>query len=113
MNDLLDYYENNYFTSIDFDNIQEMGMSVIRIPFTYMNLLNYNSFELKSNAFDKLDYIISEFNKRSIYVILDLHGAVGSQNGQDHSGELIDDIKDVTFYSNYELNKKHLKFGNK
>ena len=109
MNDLLDYYENNYFTSKDFDNIQEMGMSVIRIPFTYMNLLKYNSFELKSNAFDKLDYIISEFNKRNIYVILDLHGAVGSQNGQDHSGEVIDDVKDVTFYSNSEFKQKTLE----
>ena len=109
MNTLLDYYENNYFISSDFDNIQEMGMSVIRIPFTYMNLLEYNSFELKSNAFDKLDYIISEFNKRNIYVILDLHGAVGSQNGQDHSGELIDNIEDVTFYSNPEYKQKTIE----
>ena len=106
MYELLDYYENNYLTTSDFDNMQEMGMSVVRIPFTYMNLIDYNSLELKSNAFTKLDSLISEFTKRNIYVILDLHGAFGSQNGQDHSGEVIDDIKDVTFYSNPSYKQK-------
>ena len=105
---LISFYENNYFTLSDFDKLKELGMSVIRVPFTYMNLYDKtidNKWILKKNAFEKLDWIVRESSKRGIYVILDLHGAFGSQNGQDHSGELIDNIKDVTFYKNTELKK--------
>ena len=31
---LISFYENNYFTLSDFDKLKEMGMSVIRVPFT-------------------------------------------------------------------------------
>ena len=105
-NSLLQHYENAYLTTVDFDNFKELGMSVVRIPFTYMNLYEKNdegNWELKSNAFDKLDWIIDECSERGIYVILDLHGAFGSQNGQDHSGEVIDNVEDVTFYKNNTL----------
>ena len=102
---LISIYEENYFTSNDLDKLKEMGMSVIRVPFTYMNLYDKikNNWILKKNAFDKLDWIVKESSKRGIYVILDLHGAFGSQNGQDHSGEVIDNVKDVIFYKNTKL----------
>ena len=108
---LIKYYENNYFTLQDLDKIKEIGMSVIRVPFTYMNLYDKenNEYKLKKNAFEKLDWIVEETSKRGIYIILDLHGAFGSQNGQDHSGELIENVKDVTFYSNDELKNLTLK----
>lgn len=110
MYSLLDYYEDNYWTESDFDNCKNMGMSAIRVPFTYMNLYRYdsskNDWVLRDNAFKKLDWFVEECSKRGIYVILDLHGAFGSQNGQDHSGEVIDNVSDVTFFSNsYNKNK--------
>lgn len=83
--ELIKIYEDNYWTTQDFDNCANMGMSVIRLPFTYMNLTDDNG-NLKSNAFERLDWFISNCSQRGIYVILDLHGAFGSQNGQDHSG---------------------------
>ena len=105
-NTLLDHYEDAYLIGEDLNNFKELGMSVIRIPFTYMNFYEKNSegtWILKSNAFDRLDWIINECSERGIYVILDLHGAFGSQNGQDHSGEVIDNVGDVTFYNNNNL----------
>ena len=104
-NSLLDHYENAYLTTEDFNNFKELGMSVVRVPFTYMNFYekNNNQWNLKDRAFDKLDWIIDECSKRGIYVILDLHGAFGSQNGQDHSGEVIDKVEDVTFYKDNNL----------
>ena len=66
-----------------------MGMSVIRLPFTYMNLCDDNG-NLKSNAFDRLDWFVQNCSQRGMYVILDMHGAFGSQNGMDHSGEIND-----------------------
>ena len=96
----LKYYEDSYLSTKDFDNFAELGMSVIRIPFTYMNFYEKRidgKYELKENCFDKLDWIIEQCSERGIYVILDLHGAFGSQNGQDHSGEEMEKVEDVTF----------------
>ena len=87
--ELVSTYENNYWTTQDFDNCAEMGMSVIRLPFTYMNLWDDNG-NLKSNAFDRLDWFVQNCSQRGMYVILDMHGAFGSQNGMDHSGEIND-----------------------
>jgi aryl-phospho-beta-D-glucosidase BglC (GH1 family) len=44
---LIKYYENNYFTLQDLDKIKEIGMSVIRVPFTYMNLYDKENNEYK------------------------------------------------------------------
>ena len=109
--ELLDYYESNYFTTADMDNCKSMGMSVIRVPFTYMNLYKKsgNSWVLRSDAFTRLDWIVNECSKRGIYVILDLHGAFGSQNGQDHSGQVINNVSDVTFFSNETLMSQTLE----
>ena len=82
-------YEDNYWTTQDFDNCAAMGMSVIRLPFTYMNLCDDNG-NLKSNAWRRLDWFVSNCSSRGMYVILDMHGAFGSQNGMDHSGEVND-----------------------
>lgn len=107
--ELVEVYENNYWTIQDFDNCAEMGMSVIRLPFTYMNLCDNNG-DLKSNAFDKIDWFVDNCRVRGIYVILDMHGAFGSQNGMDHSG-IVNDGKQL--YYNQDNKDKTLKLWKK
>lgn len=109
--ELLEYYESNYLKESDFDNLKNLGASLLRVPFTYMNFYRKNgdSWYLRHDAFNRLDWIVSECSKRGIYVILDLHGAFGSQNGQDHSGEVIDRAEDVTFFRNEDLMSKTLE----
>ena len=105
-NALIEQYESSYFTSEDILKLKELGMSVIRVPFTYMNFYEKNDqgqWKLKPNAFTRLDWIIEQCSEQGIYTILDLHGAFGSQNGQDHSGEVIDKVEDVTFYKDHNL----------
>jgi hypothetical protein len=105
-NALIEQYESSYFTSEDILKLKELGMSVIRVPFTYMNFYEKNDqgqWKLKPNAFTRLDWIIEQCSEQGIYTILDLHGAFGSQNGQDHSGEVIDKVEDVTFYKDPNL----------
>ena len=105
-NTLIEQYESSYFTSEDILKLKELGMSVIRVPFTYMNFYEKNDqgqWKLKPNAFTRLDWIIEQCSEQGIYTILDLHGAFGSQNGQDHSGEVIDKVEDVTFYKDPNL----------
>ncbi|MDO3409321.1 cellulase family glycosylhydrolase [Saccharibacillus sp. CPCC 101409] len=87
--ELIKVYEDNYWTTQDFDNMANMGMTVVRLPFTYMNLVDDNG-NLKSNAWSRLDWFVENSRQRGIYVILDMHGAFGSQNGMDHSGEIND-----------------------
>ena len=105
-NTLIESYESAYLTSDDITKFKDLGISVLRIPFTYMNLYEKNdqgNWTLKSNAFTRLDWIVDQCSEQGIYTILNLHGAFGSQNGQDHSGEVIDNVEDVTFYRNSTL----------
>ncbi len=87
---LISVYENNYWTIQDFDNCAAMGMTAIRLPFTYMNLMNDEWSDIKPGGWARLDWFIENCRARGMYVILDLHGAFGSQNGMDHSGEVND-----------------------
>ncbi|MBS4178722.1 chitobiase/beta-hexosaminidase C-terminal domain-containing protein [Lederbergia citrea] len=84
--ELINLYQDNYWVESDFDNIKEEGMNVVRLPFSYFEMLNDDG-SLKPTAFDRLDWFIEEAGKRELYVILDMHGAPGSQNGKDHSGD--------------------------
>ncbi|KRG16385.1 hypothetical protein ACA30_01400 [Virgibacillus soli] len=84
--ELINLYQDHYWQEADFDHVKREGMNVLRLPFTYFEMLNDDG-SLKNTAFDRLDWFIEEAGKRELYVILDLHGAPGSQNGKDHSGD--------------------------
>lgn len=99
-------YQSNWWKEEDFQNCKEMGMNVIRLPFTYMNVDYDAVLDLydagKSYDFTFLDEFVNKAAEYGLYTILDLHGAYGSQNGKDHSGEVLD-ASAVDFYSNEEL----------
>lgn len=85
---LLQYYYSCFFSEEDFRIIKEdLKLNAIRFPFYYLNILN-EDLTLKSEdaAFAYLDWFIAQAAKYELYIILDLHGAPGSQNGYEHSG---------------------------
>lgn len=82
---LLDAYRDNYWTEADFDRIASFGMNCIRLPLWYRDFVDANN-NWYTNAFDWLDWFVEKAGERGIYVIIDMHGAYGSQNGRDHSG---------------------------
>lgn len=103
MNSLLDVYEDNWVTELDFERIKQLGFNCVRIPFTYLNLTDAVSYDentstyvrtpfadlkIKENAFVRLDWALDMCDKYGLYAILDMHGAVGSQSGNDHSGDI-------------------------
>ncbi len=101
MNRLLDVYEDNWVTELDFKRIKDLGLNCVRIPFTYMNLTNpikkvgdnyertpYAELTVDESKFARLDWAIEMCKKYSLYAILDMHGAVGSQSGNDHTGDI-------------------------
>ena len=103
-------YRANWWTELDFQNCAEMGMNVIRLPFTYMNV-DFDALKVGEDGeqykyagvnydFSDLDAFVEGAAEYGMYTILDLHGAYGSHNGQDHSGEIIGNASAVDFYSN-------------
>lgn len=79
-------YLDNYIQEEDFRIISELGMNTVRIPFTCYNLTE-DGYTLRDDAFDKLDWAVDMCAKYGLYAVIDLHGAVGSQNQDVHSGD--------------------------
>ena len=88
LDELMQYYYSCFFTEEDFRIIrEELGLNTIRLPFYYLNILNEDlTLKEEKSAFSYLDWFISNAAKNELYVVLDLHGAPGSQNGYEHSG---------------------------
>lgn len=84
---LMQVFRNSWITERDWDLMQDFGLNVIRLPFIW-NLLEdeNNPWHLREDAWHYLDLAIAEAEARNMYVILDLHGAVGSQGWEHHSG---------------------------
>jgi|GEM_PF-1821973 len=86
MPELIGLYQDAYWTEEDFDYCAKLRMNCIRLPFWYRNLVDAEG-NFYENRYERLDWFVSEAAKRNMYVILDFHGAPGSQNGSDHSGK--------------------------
>lgn len=109
MLELVDIYQDAYWTEADFDYCQELGMNCIRLPFWYRNIVDENG-EFYDNWYERIDWFVAEAAERNMYVILDFHGAPGSQNGSDHSGKDGGDDKkgasEFFFGDNVEANQE-------
>lgn len=110
---LIAAYQESWITEEDFRTVKELGLNVVRVPFTYMNvyhhlsdegeLLHPDEFTLREDPFERLDFALEMCKKYGLYLILDMHGAVGSQNGSDHSG----DTSRTNLYADTELGEAY------
>ena len=111
--ELISAYQDSWITEEDFKTVKELGLNVVRVPFTYMNvyhhlsdegeLLHPDEFTLREDPFERLDFALEMCRKYGLYLILDMHGAVGSQNGSDHSG----DTSRTNLYAGTELGEAY------
>ena len=96
--ELLNMFYDNWITEWDLDNIKAMGFNCVRVPFWYRNFYTGNVYDANSNLekildengewdFSRLDWVVEECSKRGLYVILDMHGAAGSQSSAPHAGK--------------------------
>jgi glucan 1,3-beta-glucosidase len=85
---ILGSHWDNWVSQDDFQRIASVGMNMVRIPIGYWAFDNSNSPYVKGAA-DYLDKAIGWARSTSppLKVIIDLHGAPGSQNGFDNSGK--------------------------
>jgi endoglucanase len=84
---LMDAFRDSWMTDRDWNNIRALGFNVVRVPFWFNLIENENApYTLRADAWQYLDLAINKAAERGMYVILDLHGAVGSQGHEHHSG---------------------------
>ena len=84
---LMKLFRDNWITARDWDQMASLGLNLVRLPFIW-NLVEdeKNPRHLRADAWRYLDEAIAQAEARGMYVILDLHGAVGSQGTEHHSG---------------------------
>jgi len=84
---LYSLYRDNWISTRDWDMLPRFGLNLVRLPFIYSVVEDEkNPRHLRADAWRYLDDAIAQAEQRGVYVILDLHGAVGSQGWEHHSG---------------------------
>ena len=87
---LIKGYQQNWITTVDLDNIKNAGFNVVRVPVwwgQFYPLDNVSNSGWRADAFDELDWLVAACAQRGLYVIIDMHGAVGSQANSDDTGQ--------------------------
>jgi endoglucanase len=80
-------FRQNWIGNRDWDMIEKFGFNVVRLPFIWSLIEDEkNPMHLRPDAWEMMDDALAQAEQRGIYVILDLHGAVGAQGWEHHSG---------------------------
>ena len=87
---ILDSFYSTFIQTYDMDKLYNLGINTIRLPINYRLLQNEDGSWITDSLgridFSKLDRIVNYCADRGMYVVLDLHGAPGSQSKERHSG---------------------------
>ncbi|KAG6811324.1 hypothetical protein H0H92_007988 [Tricholoma furcatifolium] len=91
---VLERHWDTFITQKDFQYLASIGINTVRLPIGYWNLgpsfCQDTPFaavaEVYQNSWPRIVRTINWAAESGIGVLVDLHGAVGSQNGQPHSG---------------------------
>ena len=71
----------NYIAEKDIEQIAKEGFNSLRLPINARFLMDEATFAYHENHFLIIDQFLDWCEKHNIYVILDLHGALGGQTG--------------------------------
>ena len=81
----LDEHRESFITAADFRWIKKCGLNAVRLPVGYWALEAPAPF-VENSRF--IDFALDQCEQNELKLLLDLHGAPGSQNGWDHSGRM-------------------------
>lgn len=83
-------FQKAYLNTFDFDLLARQNVTQVRLPVFYRNLMDDNgNFILNREGktdFYQIDRIVDAMADRGIYILIDLHGAPGSQSPESHTG---------------------------
>ncbi len=79
----LDHHRETFITAEDFLWIRNCGLNAVRLPVGYWALEAPKPYVSTSQF---IDFALDQCQQNGLKLLLDLHGAPGSQNGWDHSG---------------------------
>lgn len=79
----LQRHRETFITAKDFSWIKDRGLNAVRLPVGYWVLEAPKPF-VEAAGF--VDFALEQAQRNGLKLLLDLHGAPGSQNGWDHSG---------------------------
>lgn len=91
---VLERHWDTWINETDFKYLASIGINTVRIPVGYWNLGPYYCqdtpfqavAQVYQNSWPRIVRAINMAADAQIGVLIDLHGAIGSQNGQPHSG---------------------------
>lgn len=84
--DLINSYETAWISAADLDHIHALGLNVVRLPLAYDTLLHDDG-RWRSNAFERVDWLVTNAWQRGIYTILDYHAFLPPGANQDGSAQ--------------------------
>ena len=90
----LEQHWDTFINQSDFQYLASIGINTVRLPIGYWNLgpsycqgTPFDAYgDVYRNSWSRIIRAINMAAEVGIGVLIDLHGAVGSQNGQPHSG---------------------------
>jgi glucan 1,3-beta-glucosidase len=78
-------HREEFITEDDFRWLQSHGINAVRLPVGFWVV---DAHEPLLSTARYVDWVFAMAEKYNMYVVLCMHGAYGSQNGQDHSGRV-------------------------
>lgn len=78
-------HQKNFIREEDFQWMSDNGVNAVRIPVGYWI---FDGDDPYVSCIGRLDWAFVMAKKYDIEVVISLHGAPGSQNGKDHSGQI-------------------------
>lgn len=88
---MIQCYQTNWITTADLQNIKNAGFNCVRVPVWWGDFYTLSSYGAnsgwRSDAFTELDWIVNNCAKYGLYVIIDMHGAVGGQSTSQDCGQ--------------------------
>ena len=71
-------------------NIKSAGFNTVRVPVwwgQFYPINNISNSGWRADAFTELDWLVNAAAAQGLYVIIDMHGAVGGQSTSDDTGQ--------------------------
>lgn len=82
----LEAHWHSWITESDFSELKSIGINFVRIPIGYWSVSPLDGEPYVQGAYEILGQALNWASSNDIKVMIDLHGAPGSQNGFDNSG---------------------------